>query len=106
MPRVLVDTHCHAHVSLHGGAETIESGGGCCTNEEGGRAPLGSTGTADVDVLVGDEVDNSGVHEVKTRLASDPLPEVLHITMGIKEHDWAGAIYFAANHALVGNHLR
>ena len=107
MSRVLVDTHCHVHISLPGDAETDEAG--CCTNEGGvAQKHLSSSSTraeGGRDEPVGDEVYDSSVDEGKGKMASVPLPEVLHVTMGIKEDDWLGAVHFAANHDL-GDHLR
>lgn len=93
MNRVLIDTHCHVHVSLNDGTETAETGyrtalgqhtDNCCnTPSEEGR-----------DEEVADECDEDD--HGSARVTMYPLHRVVHITMGIKEDDWLGAVRFAA----------
>lgn len=99
--RMLIDTHCHVHVSL----DPAASAGCCCTSASGisnmmsdssfdGSSVITSTErrNAQQQAEVADS-DKEGRAMGSTTL---PLPEIIRITMGIREDDWARAVRFGA----------
>lgn len=105
MSRVLVDTHCHVHVSLKDGSETVEKG--CCTTSKQTQT-CATISSEDSRRDARDELaDKSDEDSGSARSTTLPLPEVVHITMGIKEDDWLGAVRFAATHdTIAADNLR
>lgn len=95
MSRVLIDTHCHVHASLVDISETAENG--CCDASMQTETNISGEGSRDArDDLAykGDKDKDSSAADRPMNL--HPLPEVVHVTMGIKEDDWPGAVRFAA----------
>ncbi|CAN0371802.1 unnamed protein product, partial [Ectocarpus sp. 12 AP-2014] len=99
-PQMLIDTHCHAHV-------LVESGTGCCsatTTLPTQPVHISSNNTSSISVShcggskegrgVRAEITDSG--EGRKGSVAAVLPEVVHVTMGIREDDWHGAVAFAA----------
>lgn len=108
MSRFLIDTHCHVHIYLSDGTETAETA--CCATSkqtETCMRNISSEGSsrreARDDRLATDKSDeDSGA-----RSMGIIPPEVVHITMGIKEDDWLGAVRFAATRdAAAADNLR
>lgn len=98
-PQVLVDTHCHVHV-------LVESGTGCCSattaipkqpvhiSSNAGSSSGSHCDSSNEGRGVRAEVTDSG--EGRKYSVAVVLPEVVHVTMGIREDDWHGAVAFAA----------
>ncbi|CAN0533077.1 unnamed protein product [Ectocarpus sp. 12 AP-2014] len=100
-PLVLIDTHCHAHV-------LVESGTGCCsatTTLQTQPVNISSSNTTTTTRGSHCDVSNEG-RGVRAEITDSGggrkgsvaavLPEVVHMTMGITEDDWHGAVAFAA----------
>lgn len=97
MSSVLIDTHCHVHVSLTDGTETAETG--CCDpsnqTETETCITISSEGEREARDDLADNSDEDSSSDTRSPM-NPPRPEVVHITMGIKEDDWLGAVRFGA----------
>ncbi|CAM9474388.1 unnamed protein product [Scytosiphon promiscuus] len=88
---VLIDTHCHVHVSL----DPVSAG--CCNSvSEISHTPTSSSVNITEEEAQQAGIANSGSEVRKTTPALSPLPEVVRITMGIREDDWVQAVRFGA----------
>lgn len=128
MKLVLIDTHCHVHVSrdsIAAGETALTPQRCCCSDDEEPSSPQvvqhqknvninniisnnrssgtgsGSSGSDHTTraVLVRDDLAEVGNgDEGGRRSMTLPLPEVVHITMGIKEEDWTAALRYSTDH--------
>eukprot|EP00903_Cladosiphon_okamuranus_P021639 g19894.t2 len=100
MSSFLIDTHCHVHVSLTDGSETAETG--CCdydasTNQQESETRISISGEGACKREARDDLFDKGDDSSDARSTMNPRPpEVVHVTMGIKEDDWLGAVRFGA----------
>lgn len=111
MSFVLIDTHCHVHVSRIDGTDTAEAG--CCNagkqtetctnivSSEGRREARDDNALDELDEKSHGEGSGGGAESM-----TPPLSGVVHITMGIKEDDWLGAVRFAAAREVAADNLR